>query len=292
MTRYLFSLVIILGIVFGLLLPELTLIWKDYLTFLLALLMFFSALRVERDELIGTNPRELLGMLLFVFVVMPLLALPFKFSQPLTFVGVLIAFSSPSAAATAFFSSFIGGDITLGVYAAFISSLLSTVTLPFTIQVLAGTIFQVDNYKILVILVEVIIIPILIALVSKKFFKKVTEKISSHRNYQLIVMFMLNSGIIGISNGVIKGNEYQLLELTAIMLLIMLFGGALAYFFGRRYGNKHAITFFVATSVKNAMLAFAIVLELFGMMATLPMVANLIAQYLILVLFEIFGKKS
>jgi len=289
MSKYLFSLVILLSLIVGLFLPGVTLLWKDYLTFLLALLMFFSALRVEKKELRGAGLKKLLTLLLFVFIIMPLLSLPFKLSQPLTFVGVLIALSSPSAAATAFFCSFLGGDIALGVAISFISSLLATITMPLTIHALAGAVVPVDNSKIFTILFEVIIIPILVALISKKFVKKITEAINNHKDYQLIVMFLLSSGLMGISHDVIEGNEYQFLELTAVILLLLLFGGVLAYFFGRRYGKKTAITFFVATGVKNAMLAFAIVLELFGIAAVLPMVANLVAQFILMALFEVLG---
>ena len=289
MSRYLFSLVIFLSLAFGLLFPNITLLWGGYLNFLLALLMFFSALKVERKDLKKSDPRELLALLLFVFVVMPLLSLPFKLSQPLTFVGVLVALSSPSAAATGFFSSFLGGDVALGVAISFISSLFTILTLPLTVQLLAGALVPIDQSKIFRILLEVIIIPILAALASKKFLSGIAEKINRHRDYQLIVMFLLSSGIIGGSYSVIEGNEYLFFEFTLFILLTLMFGGALAYIFGSRYGGKAAITFFVASGVKNAMLSFAIVLELFGPPAVLPMVANLVAQFIIMALFEIFG---
>ncbi|MEM3555498.1 MAG: hypothetical protein QXF56_02170 [Candidatus Micrarchaeia archaeon] len=291
MSKYLFSLTIILSILFGLLLPEVSLLWKDYLNPLLALLMFFSALRVEKRELGKVDVKGLLVLLSLVFVMMPLLSLPFKFSEPMSFVGVLFALSSPSAAATPFFVSFLGGDIALGVLVSFLSSLLSFLTIPLTIQLLAGAVVQVDNNKILGLLVEVILIPISAAFLTKKLFRRVAEKINKHRDYQLIVMLLLAWGIFGVSHTAIANNELKLLELTALLLLILLFGGVVAYFLGRRYGKKTAVTFFVATSVKNAMLSFAIVLKLFGVAAAIPMVANLLAQLLIMVSLEIFGEK-
>lgn len=292
MSRYLFSITILLSIAVGLFFPSVTLLWSGYLIPLLAMLMFFSALRVERKELYKTNPKELLALLFFVFVIMPLLSLPFKLSQPLTFIGVLVALSSPSAAATAFFSSFLGGDAMLGVSISFIASLLSIVTLPLTLQLFAGTTIPIDQSKILVILLEVILLPILIALLSKKLFRKAVDVINIHRDSQLIVMFLVASGTIGIGHEIIVSNEYQFIELTAAMLVILLFGATLAYLFGKRYRKKAAITFFVGTGVKNATLAFAIMLELFGPLAVLPLVANLIAQCIIMVLFEIFGNRS
>jgi len=292
MSRYLFSITILLSIAVGLLFPSVTLLWSGYIIPLLAMLMFFSALRVETKELYKTDPKELLALLFFVFVIMPLLSLPFKLSEPLIFIGVLVALSSPSAAATAFFSSFLGGDTMLGVSISFIASLLSVVTLPLTLQLLAGTTIPIDQSKILVILLEVILLPILIALLSKKLFRKAVDVINIHRDSQLTVMFLVASGTIGIGHEIIVSNEYQFIELTAAMLVIVLFGATLAYLFGKRYRKKAAITFFVGTGVKNATLAFAIMLELFGPLAVLPMVANLIAQCIIMVLFEIFGNRS
>ncbi|QLJ53155.1 MAG: Na+-dependent transporter [Candidatus Fermentimicrarchaeum limneticum] len=291
MSKYLFSLVIVISILFGLLLPGVSVLWRDYLNFLLALLMFFSALRVKKDEFKKVDSKGLLVLLLFVFVLMPLLSLPFRRLNSTTFLGVLFAFSSPSAAATAFFTSFLGGDIALGVIISFISSLLSLVTIPLTIQALAGAVAQVDNNKIFSILVEVIVVPILIALLTKKFFKRAVDEINRRRDYQLVVMFLLGAGIIGISHDAIVGNEYQLLGLTAAILILLLFGGGLAYLFGRRYGEETAITFFVATSIKNALLSFAIVLKLFGTAAALPMAANLIAQLILMTLLEVFGSR-
>jgi predicted Na+-dependent transporter len=292
MGRYLFSTVIFLSLIFGLLLPSVTVLWKDYQTLLLALLMFFSALRVEKEDLEKTNPMHMLALLFFVFVLMPLLSLPFKLAGPLTFIGVLFALASPSAAATAFFSSFLGGDIKLGVAISFIASLLSTLTLPITVQLLAGATVPIDNSKIFKILIEVIIIPIIVALISKKLFKKLTDSINKYKDYQLIVMFLLASSIIGVSHEVIEGSEYLFFQQTAIIFLLLLLGGAISYLFARRYGEKTAVTFFVATGVKNAMLAFAIVLELFGVTAVLPMVGNLIAQFILMALFEIVGCRN
>ncbi len=291
MSRYLFSIVIFLSIASGLLLPNVTVLWKDYQNFLLALLMFFSALRVEKKDLERANSRQLFVLLLFVFVLMPLLSLPFKLAEPMTFIGVLFALASPSAAATAFFTSFLGGDIALGVAISFVASLLSIVTLPLTVYLLGGAAGSIDNNKIFTILIEVIIIPILAALLSKKLFKKLVGSINKHKDYQLVVMFLLASSIIGVSYEVIAGNEYLFLQQVVIIFLMLLFGGVLAYLFGMRYGKKSAVTFFVATSVKNAMLSFAIVLKLFGATAVLPMVANLIAQFILMALFEIIGCK-
>lgn len=289
MTRYLFSFVILLSIASGLLLPEVTTLWKVYQIPLLALLMFFSALRVESSILAGVDLRKMLWLMGFVFILMPLLALPFKLGEPLTFIGVLIALASPSAAATAFFSSFLGGDIACGVAISFFSSLLSIITLPLTISLFAGASMPIDNSKIFAILGEVIAVPIILALLSRKLFRNITEIINKHKDYQLIVMFLLSSSIIGFGRGITKGNEMQFAALTAEITAILLFGGVLAYLFGTRYGKRTAVTFLVATSVKNAMLSFEIVLELFGPDAVLPMVANLIAQFLIMLLFELFG---
>lgn len=289
MAKYLFSAVLVFSIIFGLLLPQITTLWQGYLNPILALLMFFSVLRVEERELRKVNMPELLSMLAFVFIMMPLLSLPFRLSDPLTFVGVLIALASPSAAATAYFSSFLGGDIALGVSASFLTSLLSLFTLPLTTQLFASQAVQIDQSKVIAILVEVILIPIIIALLFKKFLKGASEVINRNRDYQLVVVFLLGSAMVGIGHDAIMKNEYGFFGLTAAVLLLILLGGTLAYLFGKRYGNKVAVTFFVATGVKNAMLSFAIVFSLFGVSAVLPLVANLIAQYLLMVIFEVYA---
>ncbi|MCX6775597.1 MAG: hypothetical protein NT130_01990 [Candidatus Micrarchaeota archaeon] len=291
MSRYLFSAALISSILFGLLFPSVALLWKDYLNPILALLMYFSVLKVEEKDLRRAKPKELVALLIFVFIITPLFSLPFKLSDPLTFTGVLFALSSPSAAATAYFSSSLGGDIALGVAISFIASLLSLLTLPLTTQILVGAVVPIDQIKVFTILSEVIIIPVILALLTKKFFKKMTRAINKKKDYQLIVLFFLGSAIVGIGHDLIVGNEYRFIELTASMILIIFVGGSLAYLFGRRYGKKVALTFFVAAGIKNAMLSFAVVLGLFGPSAVLPMVANAVAQFLVMALLETFGSK-
>jgi|GEM_PF-2755234 len=291
MVEYIFSLIIIASILFGLLLPQISVLWGDYLNPFLAILMFFSTLKLER-KFIKVKKEQIVSLLLFVLLLLPLLSIPFKLLGAMTFIGVLVAFSSPSAAATAFFVSFLNGDIALALLISFLSSLLSLATLPLTIQFLAGESVFVDASKIIVLLIQVIALPIILALFTKKFLKGVADWVNRHRNHQLAFVFLLGSGIIGRSYPIIAGNEVQLLQLTFLILLALLFGGLLAYFFGSRYGRKSAVTFFIATSVKNAMLSFAVVVELFGIAAALPMVANLLAQLLLMVFLEVFGNQA
>jgi predicted Na+-dependent transporter len=66
-----------------------------------------------------------------------------------------------------------------------------------------------------------------------------------------------------------------------IIMLGIAFGAA--YEFGKRYGRKRAITIGIATCVKNATLALVLGATMFGPNALSPLIANLIAQNVLLI---------
>ena len=97
--------VILLSIVLGFVFPDIGLIWKPYLAFLLMLLMFFVTLGLEPEQIAKSlRAYPVIGVgLLAVFVLLPLLSLLARpLFSPIIVADVLLAFSCPSAVATAF----------------------------------------------------------------------------------------------------------------------------------------------------------------------------------------------
>jgi predicted Na+-dependent transporter len=75
-----------------------------------------------------------------------------------------------------------------------------------------------------------------------------------------------------------------LIELLIVFMLVSLgVGFAIAYLLGRRFGYGRAVTVGIATCLKNAGLSLVIGLTVFGSSILPPLIANLVAQNLLIV---------
>ncbi len=72
------------------------------------------------------------------------------------------------------------------------------------------------------------------------------------------------------------------------MLFVLSLAFVAAYLVGKRFGRRQAVTFGIAACVKNAALVPVVGVTGFGPAVLPPLVANLIAQNLLVVLLRIF----
>jgi len=71
--------------------------------------------------------------------------------------------------------------------------------------------------------------------------------------------------------------------LNAFMFGTLALAFVLTHFLTRRFGHKKAVSIEIATTVKNAALSLVIGLTAFGPQILPPLIANLIAQNLLLI---------
>ena len=161
-TRNMTPIVVLIAIVMGFMFPTIGLLWKNYVGFLLVLLMFFSYLRIDagdlKDSFRDTKPLALALFMSFVFL--PLLALIGRvFFAPVLFSGIVLAFASPPAAATAFWARNCKGDIAFALVVTATASVLAIVTVPATMLLATGSIMPFDPYPMILMLAELILVP-------------------------------------------------------------------------------------------------------------------------------------
>ncbi|MDI6826033.1 MAG: hypothetical protein QMD36_02435 [Candidatus Aenigmarchaeota archaeon] len=291
MPKYSLSITILLALLFGFLFPDIGSLWKNYLTPILMGIMFLTILKIPSNEILSVNKKILLTSIILVFGFMPILTLPFKFLQPLLFLGLVTAISCPSAAAVAFFSESLRGDGSLGLSVSTITTILSIFLTPFLVLVIAGSAISVDYFKIFETLVKVILLPIIIALIFKKLFRRPTNfLIKKSMLFSFILFFFLNWGFMAVGMPFILENFYNFLYVQLILILIVGIGYIVGYFIGKYFGKDKAVTLSISTGMKNSMLSFVIILEGFGHLALLPIIANIIAQLGLIIPVEILKK--
>ena len=290
-------LVVIAALVLGFLLPAVGLLWKNYIGLLLVVLMFFLYLRIDAKDVKNSvrDAKPLGWALLMTFIFMPLLALIGKvFFAPIIFSGIVLALSMPPAAATSFWARIFKGDIAFALVLTAIASLLAVIAVPASMLLATGTIASFDPYPMILMLAELILIPAVTVLLLKKAVHVEWYRVTRHTAHlELAVVFLLIWGSIAPGVESVKENLQQFGLLNVFMFVSLGIGFGIAFLVGRRFGYGCAIGVGIATCVKNAGLSLVIGLTLFGPSVVPPLIANLVAQNLLIVLLLIcFRKKA
>ncbi len=295
-TRNLTSIIILASISLGCLLPETGLVLKPYLPYLLMLLMFISALGIEPKQVSETAknlPLMTLGLFM-VFIFTPLLAFPSKlFFSPIVFAGILLAFSAPSAIATTFWAGVFKGDIAYALILSTLANVVSVVTIPATMLLATGTAATVDLNWMTLNLAQLILIPIALAFLLKRVKTVNWKKATAYGSkIQLGILVLLIWGSIAPGARYAMENPVAFAQLNVYMLIALAIAFTAAYILGRRFSHKQAITTGIAACVKNAALALVIGATLYGSEILPPLIANLIAQNLLLMPLQLIVKEK
>ncbi len=296
LNRNLTALTILASIALGFLFPDIGNHWRPYVAYFLMLLMFSTVLTIRPKDILESarNVKALAYTLFIVFVFVPALALIGKpLFSPIEFAGIMLAFCAPSAIATPFFASVFKGDTASGLVISIVTNLLAILTIPLTMFLAIGATISLDLTWMTLNLAEVILVPIALALLVQKIFHIDMSRLSRYTSKtNLMLLLFIIWGSISPGTTYAKGNPTQFLWLNLFILPSLTISFIVAYAVGSRNDHKRAITAGIAASVKNAALPLVIATTLFNSEILPPLVANLIAQSLILVALGTFSKEK
>lgn len=286
-SRYFTSLIVVLSIVLGFALPDVGMIWKPYLALLLMFLMFFVALSIEPNEIahtMGNYPVLAVG-LFTTFVFVPVLALFTKpFFSSIIYAGTMLALCCPSAIVSAFWTKVFKGDVATALVMSIVTNLLSIVTIPATMLIAVGTALNVDIPSMMVNLAEIILVPMTASFLLRRFVHLDWNRASSYGSrVELGILVLVVWGSVAPGVKYVRNNVTEFVLLNVFMLGMLAFAFTSTHFLTRRFGHKKAISIEIATTVKNAALSLVIGLTAFGAAILPPLIANLIAQNLLLI---------
>jgi predicted Na+-dependent transporter len=286
-SRYFASLIVVLSIVLGFFFPQIGLIWKPYLALLLMFLMFFVALSIEPGEIghaIRNYPVIATG-LFTAFVLVPVLALFTKpFFSLTVYAGIVLALCCPSAIVSAFWAKAFKGDVATALVMSIVTNLLSIVTVPGTMFIAIGTALNVDIASMIVNLAEIILVPMTASFLVRRFVHLDWNRASGCASKaELGILALLVWGSIAPGVEYVRNNIAEFVLLNVFILGILAFAFTLTHFLTKRFGHKKAISIEIATTVKNAALSLVVGLTAFGPQILPPLIANLIAQNLLLI---------
>jgi predicted Na+-dependent transporter len=287
--KYFTSLIVVLSIVLGFAFPQVGMIWGSapYLSVLLMFLMFFVTLSIELNEIAHTirNYPIILVGLLTTFVLVPVLALSTKpFFSTIIYAGTILALCCPSAIVSSFWTKVFKGDIATALVMSIVTNLFSIVTIPATMFIAVGTALNVPITSMMQNLAEIILIPMTASFLLRRYVHVDWDRVSNYGSrVELGILVLVVWGSIAPGVQDVRNNVTEFALLNAFMLGILALAFTLTHFLTRRFGHKKAISIEISTTVKNAALSLVIGLAAFGHQVLPPLIANLIAQNLLLI---------
>ncbi len=216
------------GVAVGVLFPELLLPLKPLVPTFFALMTFQNSLSNDLSAMRVAlrRPSTLLATLCVVHVLMPIVTfcivtLIFGAGSP-TVAGVVLEYTVPIGASAIMWISMFAGELALGLSTLLASTLVSPITIPFTLKVLVGTTVHIDTLGMMANMAYMVAIPALLATVfneashgwAKRKLAPVTTPVS-----RLLLPLIVAANATGISEPL----RHLTPELVGIMLLMLCF---------------------------------------------------------------------
>ncbi|MGE7590271.1 bile acid:sodium symporter family protein [Peribacillus sp. NPDC101480] len=270
-----FTLWVILFAVIAYILPN-QFIWiGDYIVPLLGIVMFGMGLTLSAADFkeVFRRPKEVALGVAGHFIIMPLLAfvLAIGFDLPKEVaVGVILVGCCPSGTASNVMVFLARGNVALAVAIASVSTILAPIVTPLLILLLASKWVNISIGSLFISIIQVVIIPLLLGFIVKKFFGKQAE--AGAKALPLVSVI----SIVLIVSAVVAGSQAQLaktgLLIFAVVVLHNVLGFLLGFFFARLCGMDLAKQKAVAMEVgmQNSGLGVAIATAHFSPLAAVP----------------------
>lgn len=227
-----FAVLVIAAAVIAFIVPDQFLWLNSYVTILLGVVMFGMGLTLKAVDfkLILTKPIPVIIGIAAQYIIMPLAAflIAYLLNLPATIAaGLVLLGSVPGGTASNVMVYLSKGDVPLSITMTSLSTLLAPIATPFILLLLAGQWLPVDPISMLLSIVQVIIVPIVLGLLVKRFFPVIVEK--SITAIPLISV----AAIIIIVSAVVSANVENIassgLLVFAAVMLHNAFGLALGY---------------------------------------------------------------
>jgi len=272
-----FAIWVICIAVIAFIVPDPFLIFGGYITILLGIVMFGMGLTLKAVDfkMILTNPVPVIIGVCAQYIIMPLTAFLIAYMMNLPAelaAGLVLLGSVPGGTASNVMVYLAKGNVPLSITMTSFSTLLAPIATPLILLLLAGKWMPVDPMAMFTSIIQVIILPIILGLVIRKFAPTIVEKSIN------VIPLISVVAIIIIVSAVVAGNVASIASagfiiFTAVMLhnaFGLLLGYLTALALGLDESNRRAIS--IEVGMQNSGLGVALATAHFGPLAALPSV--------------------
>lgn len=226
----------------------------SWVTPLLGCVMFGMGLTLELKDFgkVFRRPKDVLIGCVCQFVIMPLLAwgLAWAFRLPTELaLGVVLVGCCPGGTSSNVITYLSKGDVALSVGMTGISTLVAPLLTPLLVKLFAGAYIPVDFWGMFLSIVKVILLPIALGLIIKKYLPKVSTAVLPFLPaFSTLVITMIVMAVVSANSS--KLHECGLLVIGVVMLHNLL-GYGLGYLVG--WGLKMEPAKRIAVSIEVGM---------------------------------------
>ena len=266
---FLFFVVVFAGFAF----PQLGPILKPFIAFLAGLIVFLSAITQRMEKIISSafELRKIIITIFFAFAFMPVIcffiAQIFFSNSPGLAVGlIVVGVVSCPAGSTIIWTEMSKGNSALALILSVVLLCVSVVLTPFLIFFFIGSIVSIDPTLLFLILFEITIIPIVIAVLIMKKFKKVVSTItpySTHLKLGAILILMLAAAAIA-SPTVMQERAISLFLNIVACGFCLAIGWPLCFFILTKFGYRmeDSVALFFTSVLKRLSIPIVIIAAL------------------------------
>lgn len=247
------------------------------INWLLGIIMCGMGINLKLDDfrIVFSRPKDVIVGCIAQFTIMPLLAylLTKIFALPTELaIGVVLVGCCPGGTASNVITFLAKGDLALSVGMTGVSTLLAPIMTPFLTYLIAGKSVDVDAIGMLLSIVEVVIVPIIIGLLLRKYASKFTDMITP---YLPAISTIAIAAIVGC---VISANAEKIISSSVLIIVVVILHNVCGYLLGfaiaRVLGlsREKLIAISVEVGMQNSGLATSLAKAHFAMypMATVP----------------------
>ncbi len=284
-------LLILVAIALGLFVPASGRFLAPYLTVLLMILMFSSALELSKEKVFSylLPFRKKAEVIAIIHLVSPLLLffLRHTLSEEL-YVGLMLASVVSSGMSVVFLSHLYKGIPSEALIITTIANLFSPIIIPYLMLLLTETTISIHPELMTVTLFKIVVLPLLIAsIIRESAYHLQVKKYADSAS--LIVLFFLILGLIAKVQITIVQNPLDTLILCIIIAGLILINFALGYSVGTT--KEERITYAITASYKNFTLSTVLALTLFSPLVALPSVLYTIMNNVLLIPLQFFFER-
>lgn len=258
-----FALWVIFFAAIALCFPEAFIWLKSYITIMLGIIMFGMGMTMTPADFksVVHQPKAVFIGVLAQFIIMPvlayalcrLLALPSEIA-----IGVILVGCCPGGTASNVITYMAKGNTALSIACTSVSTLLAPILTPFIFYLLASQWIEIDASSMLISILQVVLIPIFLGLITRMLFKHQVERsIQAMPIISVVAIVLIVAAIIAASKAAIL--QSGLLVLAVVMLhntLGYLLGFYAARYFKLEYADCKAVS--IEVGMQNSGLGVAL----------------------------------
>ena len=226
-----------------------------YVVFILAAIMVTSFLSIDLAKMFKklAKPKDMITVFAIVKILIPAgLYFALRPFDPMIALAVLLLSAAPAAATSPTFTKICKGDAEFTTMILVVTAVLSPVTLPLTINLLAGTNISIDIFGMVKTLVQLVVIPLAISVLLKKFCREAVKKYEpAFGSIALILLSILLLGVVAQGAKDIRDHFELFSKYLTVSCIFGVFLALAGWFFFFFYNREKRIGLALSTSYVN-----------------------------------------